>query len=108
MELAIPLIALGGMYVISNQQMNENTIPKKAYQEKNNNIPKGKKTEQFTNMGKPVNYLPNTNTPPQNYPIMNNTELTDTVQQYVNPNTATDKYFNQNLYEQRERNNKNV
>ena len=53
MELAIPLIALGGMYVISNQQTNENTIPKKAYQDKNKNISKEKKTEQFSNMGKP-------------------------------------------------------
>jgi len=29
--------------------------------------------------------------------------LVDTVQQYPNPNTATDKYFNQNLYQQKER-----
>jgi hypothetical protein len=59
-------------------------------------------------MGKPSNYLPNTSVPPQNYPIMNNSELIDTNQKYPNPNVATDKYFNQNLYEQRERNNKSV
>jgi hypothetical protein len=34
---------------------------------------------------------------------MNNPELIDTVQEYPNPNTASDKYFNQNVYEQRER-----
>jgi hypothetical protein len=49
------------------------------------------------------NYLPNTNVPPQNYPIMNNKELIDNVQEYPNPNKATDKYFNQNVYEQKER-----
>ena len=48
------------------------------------------------------NYLPNTNIPPQNYPIMNNKELIDNVQEYPNPNTATDKYFNQNAYQQKE------
>lgn len=96
MELAIPLVALGGMYVISNQS-------------------KEKKSENFNNMGIRTNlqvphtesrfnnYLPNTNIPAQNYPIMNNKELIDTVQEYPNPNTATDKYFNQNRYQETER-----
>ena len=47
--------------------------------------------------------MPNTNVPPQNYPIMNNKELIDNVEEYPNPNVATDKYFNQNMYEQKER-----
>ena len=92
MELAIPLIALGGMYIISNKN-NEGYTNKKAT--------KGK--ENFDNMGQKPNYLPNTNVPPQNYPIMNNPELIDTVQEYPNPNAASDKYFNQNVYEQKER-----
>ena len=102
MELAIPLVALGGMYVISNQTPN-----------KKSNTNKKQKPEGFNNMGIRTNlqasqtqfnnYLPNTNIPPQNYPIMNNKELVDTVQEYPNPNVATDKYFNQNVYEQKER-----
>ena len=100
MELAIPLVALGGMYVISNQTKNKEGLKKK--------------TDGFNNMGirtnlqekspesKFSNYLPNTNIPPQNYPIMNNKELIDNVQEYPNPNTATDKYFNQNAYQQKE------
>jgi hypothetical protein len=48
-----------------------------------------------------VNYLPNTDTPPQNFPVSNINQLVDTVQQYPNPNVATDKYFNQNNYEER-------
>ena len=103
MELAIPLVALGGMYVISNQ--NKEGLTKKSNM--------GKET--FNNMGirtnlqeklpesKFSNYLPNTNVAPQNYPIMNNKELIDTVQEYPNPNKATDKYFNQNIYEKKER-----
>jgi len=86
MELAIPLIALGGMYVVSNQK----------------NKPCDAR-EKFTNMGKPANYLPNTNTPSQNFPVSNINQLVDTVQEYPNPNAATDKYFNQNLYEERVR-----
>lgn len=86
MELAIPLIALGGMYVISNQSTS-----------------KKENKENYTNMGQPKNYLPNTKTPPQNYPIMDNIELVDTVQNYPNPNVATDKYFNQNNYQLKER-----
>jgi len=95
MELAIPLIALGGMYIVSNQ-------PSKNCNDKNI------KTENFTNMGKKVNQLPNTNIPPQNYPVSNINQLTDTVQEYPNPNTATDKYFDQNLYEQKVRHHEQV
>jgi hypothetical protein len=59
-----------------------------------------------SNLGvKTDNYLPNTNIPPQNFPVSNINQLVDTVQQYPNPNAATDKYFNQNLYEQKVRNN---
>ena len=111
MELAIPLIALGGMYVISNQngERTSNTNNKKKDKNEKN------KKENFDNMGirsnlqatniesRFNNYLPNTHVEPQNYPIMNNKELVDTVQEYPNPNVATDKYFNQNTYEQRER-----
>jgi hypothetical protein len=100
MEIAVPLIALGGMYVISNQS-NENCADKEF---------KRSTRQGFTNMGirsnlamKTDNYLPNTNPPPQNYPVSNINELVDTIQKYPNPNTATDKYFNQNLYQQKER-----
>ena len=116
MELAIPLVALGGMYVISNQNNNKEALTKKSNMKINDNV----KAENFNNMGirtnlqtstpdsKFSNYLPNTNQPPQNYPVMNNKELIDTVQKYPNPNTATDKYFNQNVYEEKQRNGQDV
>ena len=66
MEIAIPLIALGGMYVVSNQS-NENCSKKEIRQSQR---------EKFTNMGirsnlgvRTDNYLPNTNIPPQNFPV---------------------------------------
>lgn len=97
MEIAIPLIALGGLYVISNNQEEPKNI-KTASQNKEN----------FVNMGKNANYLPNTNVQPQNYPVTNVNQLFDNVQEYPNPNTATDKYFNQNLYQQKVNNGKSV
>jgi len=101
MELAIPIIALGGMYVISNQT-NDDNKEKNSKKENFNNM--GIRTNLQTSKTGPLsNYLPNTNVPPQNYPIMNNNELVDSVQEYPNPNTATDKYFNQNAYEEQER-----
>ena len=92
MEIAIPLIALGGMYVISNQSTSSCA----------KNEIKQSRQENYTNMGirsnlgvKTDNYLPNTNVPPQNFPVTNINQLVDTVQEYPNPNVATDKYFNQ-------------
>jgi hypothetical protein len=94
MELAIPLIALGGVYVISNQQSNTGQSTREKRQ-----LSKRRQKETFTNMGQDVNYLPNTDELPQNFPVSNSAELQNNVQQYPNPNTVTDKYFNQNNYE---------
>ena len=101
MELAIPLIALGGMYVISNQK-SSNT---------NNTNVKTQPYESFNNMGirtnlatRTDNYLPNTNIPPQNYPVPNLNEISGekfNIQNYPNPNVATDKYFDQDAYEKK-------
>ena len=96
MEIAIPLIALGGMYVVSNQNNNKNS-------QKNSQKFSNKNPENFTNMGRQTNYLPNNIIPAQNYPVENLNEVADNVNKYPNPNTATDKYFNQNAYEQKER-----
>ena len=110
MEIAIPLLALGGFYVISNQ--NDNGVSERVNSDNykrgtgssNSNITNNfvKKTEPFANMGANQNTLPNTSIPPQNYPIMNKEQLSDTVQKYPNPNKETDKYFNQNFYTTKE------
>jgi len=94
MEIAIPLIALGGMYVVSNQNSKKQLIDNKINQKQQ------QQQENFTNMGRNINYLPNNNIPSQNFPVENINQLSDTVNNYSNPNTATDKYFDQNVYEQ--------
>jgi len=95
MELAIPMIALGGLYVISNQ----NKSKKETFESMGirTNLQSNNIESRFNN------YLPNTNVPPNNYPIMNNKELVDNIQEYPNPNVATDNYFNQNVYEKKQR-----
>lgn len=84
-ELAIPLIALGSMYVISNQDESK---------------------EGYTNMGKPPNELPNVNPPVPvvNYPITKKVNDAN-VRIYKNPNQTTDKFYNQNVQRTVERNN---
>jgi hypothetical protein len=84
-ELAIPLIALGGMYVISKQDNKEHKVK-----------------EQFTNMGKvgTHNLAYPTPTPDVNYP--NVSQVTpDNVMYYENANQITDRYFNKDKVVQR-------
>lgn len=74
-EIAIPLIALGGMYVISNQE--------------------DKLKEQFTNLGENKNTLTNVNTPVPDINFPNVTQITpDNVMYYDNANQLTDNFFN--------------
>jgi hypothetical protein len=81
MELAIPLIALGSLYVMNTQET------------------KPKEKENFRNIN---NDLPNTNIPNKNYPDehllvvpeLEKTSKLSTVNRYDSPNVYTDKYFN--------------
>ena len=72
MELAIPLVALGSLYIVSNQS----------------------KKPKPTNEG----FLPNTNVPDVNYPVVSQeTEISSklsTMNKYSGPSVYTDKYFN--------------
>lgn len=82
-ELAIPLVALGGMYVISNFKKENNPI-KEGYA---NNL-----------KVKP---------PPINYPVTK--QVTDAnVKKYSNPNQITDRYFGKDVAQRVERNNPGV
>jgi hypothetical protein len=102
MEIAIPLIALGGMYIISNQK-NENcdSAKKKINKESYENMgSRGLMSTHLTNSNT-ENHLPNVEIEVSNYPVINKNQLFDTVQEYKNPNTATDKYFDQNLFKKK-------
>jgi len=94
MEFVIPLVALGGLYIVSkNTQINENFTSQRGI----GNDQKISGTSDFTS-------LPNTDVPNKNYPseypvVSQENELTSklsTVNQYDAPYVYTDKYFNQN------------
>ena len=70
MELAIPLVALGSLYIVSNQS----------------------KTPKPANEG----FLPNTNVPDVNYPAVSQeiSSKLSTMNKYSGPSVYTDKYFN--------------
>jgi hypothetical protein len=88
MELAIPIVALGGMYLVSNQnKKNDGAGSIKSLKESfiTSNNP--------NNRANNPNVLPNTNIPTTNYPIM----LPNTgsnVNAYAHPNAVTDKFYN--------------
>lgn len=88
-ELAIPLIALGSMYLISNQDK------KKKSQSENYKRETFEVMNQYTssNPNNEYNKLPNVNKPSINYPIESN-NIEDNVKGYYQPNQFTDKYFN--------------
>ena len=83
MELAIPLLAMGGLYLISNQSSKPN--------------------ENFENRKQSQSQLPNVNIPDKNYPSNFANAETDTtsklsvVNKYDTPSVYTDKYFNSEL-----------
>ena len=62
MELAIPLVAMGGLFILSKQNK------------------ENKNAEAFTQMHR--NYLPNTNRPVKNFPITDRKELENTLNKY--------------------------
>ena len=80
MEIALPLIALGGMYVISNQKNDDCTKKEIRKITQENFVNMGTRTNLATRQSESHgNYLPNTNIPPQNFPVTNINQLSDTV-----------------------------
>ena len=107
MELAIPILALGGMYLVSNQNKKNNGYDNSNNNDNNANVNANVNAnananrikESFLNAGQRVNQqnvLPNTNIPTTNYPVM----LPNTgsnVNAYAQPNAVTDKYYNSSV-----------
>lgn len=90
MELAIPFIALSGLYIINRQQEKQEGLKRKII------------TENFSN-----EQLPNVSPISPNYPKLNtsnsnNPPLENNLNYYDTPNPATDTYLNQALYEKKE------
>lgn len=90
MELAIPFIALSGLYIVNRQQEKREGLKRKITK------------ENFSNQE-----LPNVSPIASNYPKLNtsntnNPALENNLNYYDTPNPATDKYLNQTLYEKKE------
>jgi hypothetical protein len=85
-EIALPILGLGALYLISNKDNN--------------------KKENYENIGKNINKLPNTDSPDINYPLSQrgvqsksiDVNNKNHIKQYLNPNQTTDKFFNENIY----------
>lgn len=88
MEVVLPIVALGGLYVISNQNKNK------------------KSQDGFNNM-KQNNNL-NVNSIPQNYPVDNINQLKNNMNQYNTINNSTSDYLNQTNYQNNVNNNISV
>jgi hypothetical protein len=105
MELAIPVVLLGGMYVLSNQddKVQDKKQPSKRQattQEgfvANRRLPESRQRQ-----------LPNTNTPEMNYPKQGTSELVKNVGYYKSANAATDRYYQQAVYEANAENDTNT
>lgn len=89
MEIAIPLVALGGLYISSNSG-------KDKYKNQNNATKMTK--EGFENMGRNENDLPNMNVPADNYPVQSANLGPEQVRMYYNGRAVSDQYYNQTAY----------
>jgi hypothetical protein len=80
-EIAVPMIFLGGMYILSNNtDDNKKKIEREAFRSSSNI--------------RPQNTLPL-----KNYPVSGVAEMKELVNYYPNANQASDKYFHQSVYE---------
>ena len=100
MELAIPMVLLGGMYVLSNNDekkeeskqgvvgYNSSELTKEGFAVNNREIPKRKQKE-----------MPNMRTRVKNFPTTGKSELVKNPSYYANPNASVDKYYSSSSYE---------
>ena len=88
-EIAIPMVALGAMWLISND--------KKKNVEELDNVSGPHQQELIA--GHVKSHLPVK--PPVNYPKPTYSELTSNTKYYPAPNAATDRYFQQKVYEKK-------
>lgn len=83
-EIAVPLIALGSMYVVSKQKKDN----------------RSSNSEGYTNMTNTKNALPGINPPKptNNFPLTEPVKTSNNTSAYTNPNQHTDKYFDPKNY----------
>lgn len=94
MELAIPMVLLGGMYVLSNNDSKE-TNKVKGYS-KSSLVKEGFTTDNNReNPKRKQKELPNMRTRVQNFPVTGTSELLKNPSYYANPNATVDKFYSE-------------
>lgn len=86
MELAIPMIVVGGMYVLSNQDKKQNTTENKKENFENNRLQKNRQ-----NLMKAKDQM-------NNFKVNGHSSLKPTTSYYSNPNAPVDKFFHSDVY----------
>ena len=84
-EILIPAVALGAMYIVSNQ----NNKKTETFENPRTQIPEGKLPTGIPT--KPV----------QNYPVQKYRQLSSNNSFYPDPNSSTDRYYQQSIYEEK-------
>jgi hypothetical protein len=93
MEIAIPLLALGSMYIVSNQKNKRAGGPIEAMRQQQQQ----QQNEGYENMGARQGRLPNTDIIPNNYPVQKSSSVGQDINAFSNPNFAMDRYYNDDL-----------
>ncbi len=94
-EVAIPILALGVMYLI--KQKNDDDEIEPYSKEGFNNVSAPQQRQLVA--GDARTYIPVK--PPVNFPVDSGKDLNKNVKYYPSPNTATDRYFKQDAYEKK-------
>ena len=92
MEIAIPLLALGSMYIVSNQKNKRAGGPIENMRQQQQ-----QQNEGYENMGARQGRLPNTDIIPNNYPVQKSSSVGQDINAFSNPNFAMDRYYNDDL-----------
>lgn len=96
-EIAIPAVALGAMYILSNR----NEEPKAANETfTNRSAPESRRLK----MGNVTSGVPATSR--TNYPVQTFSDIGHEPASYASPNSATDRYYQQDVYEKKVESNK--
>ena len=101
-EIAIPILALGVMYLI--KQGNDEDEVEPYSREGFDNVSAPQQRRLVT--GDTRTYLPTE--PPVNFPVNSKKNLNKNVKHYPSPNAATDRYFKQEVYEDEIKKEKNT
>jgi len=92
-EIAIPILGLGAMYILSNQNKEDEISSQEKFT--NRSGPRQRKLQMGNvETGVPVR-------PPVNFPVQTFADVGDNPASYPAPNTATDRYYKQDVYEKK-------